>query len=73
MFTFGCYRAHMKGADTDVLCVTPVHADRSDFFTSFYDSLKLQDVKDLELLKRHLYQLLNSVLMEQRLIFCLQD
>ncbi|OWK08783.1 PAPOLA, partial [Cervus elaphus hippelaphus] len=35
-------------ADIDALCVAPRHVDRSDFFTSFYDKLKLQEeVKDL--------------------------
>ncbi|VTJ90814.1 Hypothetical predicted protein [Marmota monax] len=39
---------HTKGADIDALCVAPRHVDRSDFFTSFYDKLKLQEeVKDL--------------------------
>ena len=49
-FTSGPYRlgAHTEGADTDALCVAPRHVDRSDFFTSFYDTLKLQgEVKDL--------------------------
>lgn len=36
------------GADIDALCVAPRHVDRSDFFTSFYEKLKLQEeVKDL--------------------------
>ncbi|XP_077123422.1 poly(A) polymerase alpha isoform X2 [Ranitomeya variabilis] len=50
IFTFGSYRlgVHTKGADIDALCVAPRHVDRSDFFSSFYDKLKLQDeVKDL--------------------------
>ncbi|EPY81593.1 hypothetical protein CB1_000726056 [Camelus ferus] len=35
-------------ADIDALCVAPRHVDRSDFFTSFYEKLKLQEeVKDL--------------------------
>eukprot|EP00069_Balaena_mysticetus_P021049 bmy_13240T0 len=39
---------HTKGVDIDVLCVAPRHVDRSDFFTSFYNKLKLQEeVKDL--------------------------
>eukprot|EP00069_Balaena_mysticetus_P017490 bmy_10701T0 len=39
---------YTEGADIDVLCVAPRHVDRSDFFTSFYDKLKLQEeVKDL--------------------------
>ena len=37
-----------KTANIDALCVAPRHVDRSDFFTSFYDKLKLQEeVKDL--------------------------
>ncbi|KAB0336854.1 hypothetical protein FD755_025826, partial [Muntiacus reevesi] len=50
IFTFGSERlgVHTKGADIDALCVAPRHVDRSDFFTSFYDKLKLQEeVKDL--------------------------
>ncbi|XP_039391154.1 poly(A) polymerase alpha isoform X1 [Mauremys reevesii] len=50
IFTFGSYRlgVHTKGADIDALCVAPRHVDRSDFFTSFYEKLKLQEeVKDL--------------------------
>ena len=40
------------GADIDALCVAPRHVDRSDFFTSFYDKLKLQEeVKDLRVCK----------------------
>ena len=40
------------GADIDALCVAPRHVDRSDFFTSFYDKLKLQEeVKDLRVRK----------------------
>ncbi|KAM5129138.1 poly(A) polymerase alpha [Mantella aurantiaca] len=50
IFTFGSYRlgVHTKGADIDALCVAPRHVERTDFFTSFYEKLKLQDeVKDL--------------------------
>ncbi|KAM9293849.1 poly(A) polymerase type 3 [Gastrophryne carolinensis] len=50
IFTFGSYRlgVHTKGADIDALCVAPRHVERIDFFTSFYEKLKLQDkVKDL--------------------------
>ena len=54
IFTFGSYRlgVHTKGADIDALCVAPRHVDRSDFFTSFYNKLKLQEeVKDLRVRK----------------------
>uniref|UniRef100_A0A8C0D742 polynucleotide adenylyltransferase n=1 Tax=Balaenoptera musculus TaxID=9771 RepID=A0A8C0D742_BALMU len=50
IFTFGSYglRVHTKGANIDELYVAPRHVDRSDFFTSFYGKLKLQEkVKDL--------------------------
>ena len=32
-----------KTANIDALCVAPRHVDWSDFFTSFYDKLKLQE------------------------------
>ncbi|XP_013401356.1 poly(A) polymerase type 3 [Lingula anatina] len=50
IFTFGSYRlgVHTKGADIDTLCVAPRHIDRSDFFKSFYELLKLQpEAKDM--------------------------
>ncbi|XP_059047930.1 poly(A) polymerase type 3 [Achroia grisella] len=50
IYTFGSYRlgVHHRGADIDALCVAPRHIDRTDYFQSFYDLLKLQpQVKDL--------------------------
>ncbi|XP_012285566.1 poly(A) polymerase type 3 isoform X2 [Orussus abietinus] len=50
IYTFGSYRlgVHHKGADIDALCVVPRHIYRSDYFTSFFELLKLQqEVTDL--------------------------
>ncbi|XP_072933961.1 poly(A) polymerase type 3 [Epargyreus clarus] len=50
IYTFGSYRlgVHHRGADIDALCVAPRHIDRTDYFASFYELLKLQpQVKDL--------------------------
>ena len=50
MFMPGPYRlgVHTKPANMDALSVATRHVDWSDFFTSFYDTLKLQgEVKDL--------------------------
>lgn len=50
IYTFGSYRlgVHHRGADIDALCVAPRHIDRTDYFQSFYELLKMQpQVKDL--------------------------
>ncbi|NXD76290.1 PAPOG polymerase, partial [Halcyon senegalensis] len=50
IFTFGSYRlgVQTKGADIDAVCVAPRHVERSDFFRSFFDTLKCQkEVKNL--------------------------
>ena len=50
IYTFGSYRlgVHHKGADIDALCVAPRHIDRSDYFSSFFEKLKLHpEVTDL--------------------------
>uniref|UniRef100_A0A0A9X053 Poly(A) polymerase n=1 Tax=Lygus hesperus TaxID=30085 RepID=A0A0A9X053_LYGHE len=50
IYTFGSYRlgVHHKGADIDALCVAPRHIDRTDYFSSFFEKLKLHpEVSDL--------------------------
>jgi len=59
IYTFGSYRlgVHHKGADIDALCVVPRHIYRSDYFTSFFELLKMQEeVTDLRVyIKNNLY------------------
>jgi len=42
VLTFGSFRlgTHTKGADIDVLLITPRHIDRTDYFTSFYQLIR---------------------------------
>lgn len=50
IYTFGSYRlgVHHKGADIDALCVVPRHIYRLDYFTSFFELLKMHpEVSDL--------------------------
>lgn len=50
IYTSGSYRlgVHQRGADIDALCVAPRHIDRTDYFSTFYELLKLQsEVTDL--------------------------
>ncbi|XP_076751012.1 poly(A) polymerase hiiragi isoform X1 [Xylocopa sonorina] len=50
IYTFGSYRlgVHHKGADIDALCVVPRHIYRTDYFSSFFELLKMQEeVTDL--------------------------
>lgn len=65
IYTFGSYRlgVHHKGADIDALCVVPRHIYRSDYFTSFFELLKMQEeVTDLRVRNLRTYLVLLRVL-----------
>ncbi|XP_011498241.1 PREDICTED: poly(A) polymerase gamma-like isoform X1 [Ceratosolen solmsi marchali] len=50
IYTFGSYKlgVYHRGADIDALCVVPQHIHRSDYFTSFFELLKMQhEIKEL--------------------------
>jgi len=50
IFAYGSYRlgVHNKGADIDTLCVAPRHILREDYFSTFVETLRVQDeVTDL--------------------------
>ncbi|XP_068681664.1 poly(A) polymerase beta-like isoform X2 [Montipora foliosa] len=66
IFTFGSYRlgVHTKGADIDTLLVAPRHVDRSDFFGTFYETLKNnEDVKELRAVE-------NAFVPVIKMVFC---
>ncbi|XP_068682241.1 poly(A) polymerase type 3-like isoform X5 [Montipora foliosa] len=55
IFTFGSYRmgVHAKGSAIDTLLVAPRHVDRSDFFGTFYETLKTnEDAKELRAVEK---------------------
>lgn len=61
IYTFGSYRlgVHDKGADIDALCVVPHHIYRSDYFTSFFELLKMQkEVTDLRVCDRKMHSII---------------
>jgi len=49
VYTFGSYRlgTHIKGADIDLLCITPKHINRKDFFSTLFRLLNKNNVKQL--------------------------
>lgn len=60
IYTFGSYRlgVHHKGADIDALCVVPRHIYRSDYFTSFFELLKMQEeVTDLRVRNSRIFNI----------------
>lgn len=63
IYTFGSYRlgVHHKGADIDALCVVPRHIYRSDYFTSFFELLKMQEeVTDLRVRNSRIFNICNT-------------
>ncbi len=42
VFIMGSYKlnVHEPGADIDLCCVVPMHVQRDEFFTSFYETLR---------------------------------
>ncbi|XP_068729678.1 poly(A) polymerase beta-like isoform X3 [Montipora capricornis] len=66
IFTFGSYRmgVHAKGSAIDTLLAAPRHVDRSDFFGTFYETLKTnEDAKELRAVE-------NTFVPVIKMVFC---